>query len=402
MPPPRHGSSSGWPRRPDRRTSSAEGRSRQDEGVDTTTTIVFVVVVGARFLLPLLIPYYPLPAIVGSLLLDGVDQTIFQLFGHDPPSYQSYDKAMDVFYLSIAYLSTLRNWESMPAFRIGWFLYFYRLVGALLFELTHARWVLLVFPNVFEYFFIAYEVIRSRWQPTHLLLAWWLSLAGVIWVFVKLPQEYWLHVAQLDLTDEIQEHRWFLGLILVVLIGLVVGFQKLVRPRLWPPDWSWKFRPEPLPEAIDEAVEQEAWRMRYDAILSAGTLEKVMLVGLVAVIFSQMLPDFTGSTTDVFIGVAAVVVINSGITLAAARRRWTIRSIALAFAARLGLNIVLVLIADPLLGRHNARLDGYDTLFFLTLISLLTTLHDRWRPVHEVREVLSRGEPAPVLDVKRD
>ena len=60
-----------------------------------------------------------------------------------------------------------------------------------------------------------------------------------------------------------------------------------------------------------------------------------MLVGLVAVIFSQMLPDFTGSTTDVFIGVAAVVVVNSGITLAAARRRWTIRSTALAFAARL-------------------------------------------------------------------
>ena len=70
----------------------------------------------------------------------------------------------------------------MPAFRIGWFLYFYRLVGALLFELTHARWLLLVFPNVFEYFFIAYETIRSRWQPVHLLVGWWLSAAALIWV----------------------------------------------------------------------------------------------------------------------------------------------------------------------------------------------------------------------------
>ena len=129
----------------------------------TATTLVFVAVVGARFLLPLAIPYYPLPAIVACLILDGVDQTIFQLFGYDPPGYQSYDKAMDVFYLCMAYLSTLRNWESMPAFRIGWFLYFYRLVGALAFELTQARWLLLVFPNVFEYFFIAYETIRSRW-----------------------------------------------------------------------------------------------------------------------------------------------------------------------------------------------------------------------------------------------
>jgi hypothetical protein len=289
----------------------------------------------------------------------------------------------------------------MPAFRIGWFLYFYRLVGALLFELTHARWVLLVFPNVFEYFFIAYETIRSRWQPVHLLVGWWLSAAALIWVVVKLPQEYWLHVAQLDLTDQIQAHRWILGLIVVVLLGGAVAFQMLVRPRLWPPDWTWKFRPEPLPEAIDEPEEQAAWRVRFDAILSPGTLEKVMLVGLVSVIFSQMLPDFTGSSTDVFIGVAAVVVINSGITLAMARRQWTIRSTALAFAARLAMNVGLVLIADPLLGRHNARLDGYDTIFFLTLISLITTLHDRWRPVHEVREVLARGEPAPELDVER-
>src|SRR6478735_1047461 len=368
--------------------------------MDTATTLVFVAVVGARFLLPLAIPFYPLPAIVACLIIDGVDQTIFQLFGHDPPSYQSYDKAMDVFYLSMAYLSTLRNWESMPAFRIGWFLYFYRLVGALVFELTHARWVLLVFPNVFEYFFIAYETVRSRWQPVHLLVGWWLSAAALIWVVIKLPQEYWLHVAKLDVTDQIDQHRWILGLLIVVLLGLWLGFQKLVRPRLWEPDWSWKFRPEPLPKEIDEPEEQDAWRMRYDAIISTGTLEKVMLVGLVAVIFSQMLPDFTGSTTDVFIGVAAVVVVNSGITLAAARRRWTIKSTALAFLARLVMNIGLVLVADPLLGRHNARLDGYDTLFFLSLISLLTTLHDRWRPVHEVREVLSRGEPAPVLDVE--
>src|SRR5207342_1139332 len=328
--------------------------------MDTATTMVFVAVVGARFLLPLAIPFYPLPAIVACLILDGVDQTIFQAFGYDPPNYQSYDKAMDVFYLSMAYLATLRNWESMPAFRISWFLYFYRLVGALLFELSHARWLLLVFP-------IVYETIRSRWKPTQLLLGWWLSAAALIWVFVKLPQEYWLHVAELDVTDEIQAHHWIIGLIIVLVLGLVVGFQMLVRPRLWPPDWTWKFRPEPLPEAIDEPEEQAAWRMRFDAILSTGTLEKVMLVGLVAVIFSQMLPDFTGSTTDVFIGVAAVVVVNSGITLAAARRRWTIRSTALAFAARLAMNVVLVLIADPLLGRHNARLDGYDTIFFLTL-----------------------------------
>ena len=44
-----------------------------------------------------------------------------------------------------------------------------------------------------------------------------------------------------------------------------------------------------------------------------------MLVGLLAVIYSQILPGVTGSTTELFVGVAAVVVVNAGFTLAAAR-----------------------------------------------------------------------------------
>ena len=75
-------------------------------------TLVFVGVVLVRLLLPLLIPRFPLPAIVACLVVDGVDQTIFQTFGYDPPGYQGYDKAMDVYYLAIAYLATLRNWTA--------------------------------------------------------------------------------------------------------------------------------------------------------------------------------------------------------------------------------------------------------------------------------------------------
>ena len=122
----------------------------------TTETLVFVVVVGSRFFVPLLIPRFPLPAVLASLVIDGVDQSIFQAFGHNPPGYQGYDKAMDVYYLAVAYLSTLRNWTSRPAFRVAQFLYFYRLVGVLAFELTQWRPLLLIFPNTFEYFFIAY------------------------------------------------------------------------------------------------------------------------------------------------------------------------------------------------------------------------------------------------------
>ncbi len=64
--------------------------------VDTFDMAVFWAVVMARFLLPLTIPKYPLPGVLACLILDGVDQTIFQQFTSLPlEGYQSYDKALD-------------------------------------------------------------------------------------------------------------------------------------------------------------------------------------------------------------------------------------------------------------------------------------------------------------------
>ena len=193
--------------------------------------LVFVAVVGARFLLPLTIPRYPLPGIIACLILDGIDQSIFQAFGYDPPGYQSYDKAMDVFYLAIAYLTTLRNWTSRPAYSVGRFLYFYRLVGVVAFELAQLRALLLVFPNTFEYFYIAYETVRTRWNPVRLLFASWVVVAAAIWIFVKLPQEYWIHVAQLDLTDVLTENAWAPPLLVLLLAVLAAILWFVVRPR---------------------------------------------------------------------------------------------------------------------------------------------------------------------------
>ena len=107
--------------------------------------------------------------ILAALVLDAVDGSLLEQFtdvdtGPDGP-YQSFDKALDIYYLAIAYLSTMRNWTSDAAFRVAQFLFYYRLVGVLAFELTDARAMLLIFPNTFEYFFIAYEVLRLRFDP---------------------------------------------------------------------------------------------------------------------------------------------------------------------------------------------------------------------------------------------
>ena len=135
----------------------------------TTEWIVVVLVVGARLFLPLLIPYFPAPALVACLLLDSIDQSIFQHFPKIPlDGYQSYDKALDVYYLSIAYLSTLRNWTNQTAFRMSQFLYYYRMIGVIGFELTQVRAVLFIFPNTFEYFFLFVELVRLGWNTSRM------------------------------------------------------------------------------------------------------------------------------------------------------------------------------------------------------------------------------------------
>ncbi len=172
----------------------------------TADLAVFAVVVLARLLVPLLILRFPLPAIVASLVIDAADQTIFQqLTDLDLTSYQGYDKALDIYYLSIAYISTFRNWRHPGALTVAAFLWYYRLVGVTLFELTEWRTLLLIFPNTFEYFFIFFEIVRTKWNSGRLSTRQVLQAAAAIWIVIKLPQEWWIHIAMLDFTDFMKE-----------------------------------------------------------------------------------------------------------------------------------------------------------------------------------------------------
>ena len=366
--------------------------------MDAQVATVFWLVVTARFVLPLFIPRYPLPAILGCLVLDAADQTIFQTFGFDPPGYQGYDKAMDNYYLAMAYLSTLRNWRSLPAFKVSRFLFFYRMVGVVLFELSGWRPILLIFPNTFEYFFIAYEVVRTRWNPTRIGMRGWVLTAAAIWVFVKLPQEWWIHVAQLDFTDTVRDVPWF-GPAVVAGILLLLGILWfVVRPRLPVPDWTWRIAADPLPEAMDTAAERDAWFAQHGRVWSGDTLEKVFLVGLLSVVYAQVLPDLSSTTVELFLGLGAIVVLSTAIGLWVARGAGSRESFTLSFLLRVALNLGILVLAVwlplvPSPGR--ADMNWTAAFFFVVLLSLLTTLHDRYRPVHDYRSEHPDPSDAP-------
>ena len=359
----------------------------------TEATVVFVIVVGLRFLLPLFIPRFPLPAILACLVLDGIDQTVFQTFGFDPPGYQNYDKAMDLFYLSIAFLSSLQNWTHSSAVGISRFLFFYRMVGVMAFEISGVRSLLLVFPNTFEYFFIAYEVVRLRWDPRRFSRRFWLVTAAAIWIFVKLPQEYWIHVAQLDFTDTWEDVSWFAPLVVTaVLVGLALLWF-VVRPRLLPPDWTWRVAADPLPAEMDSAAERDAWTSAHVRVWSWSTLEKVALIGLLSTIYARILPGLDVSDLRMFVGIAVYVVANAAISIAFARRSGTREGLAADLGVRVVVNVGLVLLARLVLGAN--ALDTSATVFFVLLLSLLVTYHDRFAPVAAVRAEHDRADPPP-------
>ncbi len=364
-------------------------------GGDTVDQVIFWAVVAGRLLFPLLIFRFPLPGILICLVLDGVDQTIFQTFTTlDLTYYQSYDKALDVYYLSLAYVSTMRNWTSRPAFEVARFLFYYRMVGTAIFELTGGthRWLLLVFPNTFEYFFIFYELVRLRWDPAKRSLRWWIGAAAAIWIFVKIPQETWIHVLQLDFTDTVKEVPWFLPVIVVGLIGLFLVFWFVVRPRLAPPDHTWQILAPPLPAEMDEARERAAARVARGKVFDAWLLEKIAMVSLLSMIIANIVPSVTASPLQITLSVAALIVVNAFIGLWSARRGGGLDSVVATFVVASLINIGLVLVAS--------RLVPNDETFFLTagmffvfLLTLIVSVYDRYRPVLDVRTVPAPANP---------
>ena len=349
--------------------------------------VIVTLIVASRLIVPLFIPRFPLVIIV-ALVIDAVDQTLLATFTSvntgEGGAYQSYDKAMDIYYLTVAYLATMRNWTSEGAFRVAKFLFFYRLVGVTLFELFDERWLLLVFANTFEYFFIAYEAVRLRWNPTRISTRGWVLIAAAIWIFVKLPQEWWIHVAQLDFTDEFRDHTALfvaLGLLLLILAGVV---WLVFRKRVPPPDWDYRFAADPISPEL--ATVEARYRSRLTRGLGSRELvEEVILLALVCIIFVQVLPGREGSVFEVSVAVAGIVIGNTLVSWLIARRGgFGVSSGTVLYILRFALNITLLWLAGEIAGEREPAPLGH-ALFFAQLLTLVTWLYDWYRPLYEAR-----------------
>ncbi|KKG67194.1 hypothetical protein [Methanosarcina mazei] len=353
---------------------------------NTSDILIFWAVVMSRFFIPFFIPKYPLPGVIASLLLDAVDQTIFQTFTGLPlEGYQAYDKALDVYYLAITYLSTLRNWSNDFAFRLSRFLFYYRLAGVAIFELTELREMLLIFPNAFEYFFIFYEAVRMKWNPELLTREKLLISTVLIWVFVKLPQEYWIHIAKMDTTDWIGENP-LNSLFLVGWAAVLTGMAWWLLRDLpsMKPGFSitahhaeFKFD-SPLASHIKDNYTSERF---FDDFIHHELIEKIVLISLLSIIFAQILP-VRANNVQIAIGVSLLIAINTELSQWLARRGTQWKSIIQEFIVMSIVNFSLVLLFDFLLARYQGSINLLNTLFFVLLLTLNITLYDRYRRVY--------------------
>lgn len=388
--------------------------------------LAIYLIVATRLLLPLLIPRYPLPGVLACMVLDSLDQSIIQAFGVDPPWYQGYDKALDIYYLAIAYLATMRNWENVAAFHVGRALFYYRLAGVLAFELTGLRSLLAIFPNVFEAFFVYYELVRRKGDPLRLTRNVMLVVVAIIWFVVKLPHEWWIHIAKLDATDFIKTEilgaspdTSFARAIIEapVIIGaliLIAAIVALVIHRWAKPRWqkaaqkesSWLNRVlapwrRPADATSTSTITLPAWRSRSQTrvmllrrqnaskLQPTVLLEKIILVGIISVIFQQILPDLRANGVRTALFVTAAIVATDFVW------RWTVRRFKVPFASSIILlvtavfNFFFVLLFQLIIPFLRPGHGVQSALIFASLITLFVTLYDYHRPIYDLRHVQS-------------
>lgn len=186
-----------------------------------------------RIIVPLSIFRFPLIGGLASMWLDAADwNTSFFSATNDHVYYGALDKLLDFYYLTIeAY--TVFSWKKSWAKWTALGLYFWRGLGVSLYVLTRIPFLLVIFPNVFEGFFLLIaitRVIQKKEVRFSLRLAVW---SATILAIPKIIQEYAQHIAypnnwhyiRINFFDSLHfvydniTYQWILALSLVIAVN---------------------------------------------------------------------------------------------------------------------------------------------------------------------------------------
>lgn len=173
---------------------------------------VILLVVLIRLLTPFTVLRWGFAGALLCIAADGSDVVLFEAFGvndYGDVSYHAADKFFDVYYLSFMVYASL-SWTEPLERRTAIFLYLWRLLGIVLYEITHMRQLMFFAPNIFENFYVLVTGARKlspRFRadtPGKLVI--FLLISGV----PKLAQEYVMHFLEFPTWPFIRENllRW--------------------------------------------------------------------------------------------------------------------------------------------------------------------------------------------------
>lgn len=177
-----------------------------------TLEVLVIALVRVAGSLPVL--RWPLAGGILAILVDLSDLLLMNVLDlGGVPDYQRLDKVLDLVYMGTFLVVALRwtgpdRWVSVALF--AW-----RMIGFVAFEMTGERALLLVFPNVFEPWFLLVALLHHRWNPVPWSARSLVPAMGGLFA-VKELQEWALHWAKLfdDITalDAIDRvWRWLTG-----------------------------------------------------------------------------------------------------------------------------------------------------------------------------------------------
>lgn len=167
--------------------------------------LLFKFVVFLRIVTPFLIYIDPIWGFVIVFLLDVVDADIASLGVLTKKRYQEIDKALDFWWYTIALIWSFTYLPNYFPFLLGLFLW--RSCGTLIFYKRHNRKILLIFANYFESVLLLLILGTFSEKLGFLLVGkdyyLWLGIA----VATKLFQEWWIHVAELSVQENLLHRK---------------------------------------------------------------------------------------------------------------------------------------------------------------------------------------------------
>ena len=133
---------------------------------------------------------WPFAGALIALVADFADLFLMDVIG-GITDYQRLDKLCDLGYIA-TFLVVAARWSGFERV-VAFVLFGYRMIGEVAFEITGQRALLLLFPNVFEFWFVAVAT-RRHYRADRALTPRQASLALLILLVAKEAQEYFLHV----------------------------------------------------------------------------------------------------------------------------------------------------------------------------------------------------------------